>query len=89
MIVRHALRNALIPAVTWLGLQFASLVGGSVVIEWVFGWPGIGWFALRAVLSRDYIVVQSTVITIAAIFVVINLVVDLLYAALDPRVRLN
>jgi peptide/nickel transport system permease protein len=89
VIYRHALRNALIPTVTWIGLQFAYLVGGSVMIEWVFGWPGIGWFALKAVLSRDYIVVQSTVVTIAAIFVAVNLVVDLLYAALDPRVRLS
>jgi peptide/nickel transport system permease protein len=59
------------------------------MIEWVFGWPGIGWFALKAVLSRDYVVVQSTVITIAAIFVLVNLAVDLLYAVLDPRVRLS
>jgi peptide/nickel transport system permease protein len=88
VIYRHALRNALIPAVTWIGLQFASLVGGSVMIEWVFGWPGIGWFAVKAVLSRDYVVVQSTVVTIAAIFVLVNLIVDLVYAALDPRVRL-
>jgi peptide/nickel transport system permease protein len=89
VIYRHALRNALIPAVTWMGLQFAYLVGGSVMIEWVFGWPGVGWFAVKAVLSRDYVVVQSTVVTIAAIFVLVNLAVDLLYAALDPRVRLS
>jgi peptide/nickel transport system permease protein len=89
VVYRHALRNALIPTVTWIGLQFAYLVGGSVMIEWVFGWPGIGWFALKAVLSRDYVVVQSTVITIAAIFVLVNLAVDLLYAVLDPRVRLS
>ncbi|HEY7036009.1 MAG TPA: ABC transporter permease [Thermomicrobiales bacterium] len=89
VVYRHALRNALIPTVTWIGLQFAYLVGGSVMIEWVFGWPGIGWFALKAVLSRDYVVVQSTVVTIAAIFVLVNLIVDLLYAVLDPRVRLN
>lgn len=89
VIYRHALRNALIPAVTWLGLQFASLVAGSVMVEWVFGWPGIGWLALKAVLSRDYIVVQSTVVTIAAIFVLVNLAVDLAYAALDPRIRLH
>ncbi len=87
VIFRHALRNALIPTVTWIGLQFAYLISGSIMIEWVFGWPGVGWFAVKAVLSRDYIVVQSTVVTVAAIFILINLLVDMLYAVLDPRVR--
>jgi peptide/nickel transport system permease protein len=87
VIYRHALKNALIPTVTWVGLQFAYLIGGSIMVEWVFGWPGVGWMALRAVLSRDYIVVQGTVLLIAAIFVLVNLAVDLLYAFLDPRVR--
>jgi peptide/nickel transport system permease protein len=89
VIYRHAFRNALMPTVTWIGIQFAGLIGGSVMVEWVFGWPGVGWFAVKAVLSRDYIVVQSTVVTIAAIFVLVNLLVDLLYALLDPRVRLS
>jgi peptide/nickel transport system permease protein len=87
VITRHALKNALIPAVTWVGLQFAYLVASSVMIEWVFGWPGVGALAVRSVLSRDYIVVQGTVIFAATVFLVVNLLVDILYTALDPRVR--
>jgi peptide/nickel transport system permease protein len=87
VITRHALKNALIPAVTWIGLQFAYLVASSVMIEWVFGWPGVGALAVRAVMSRDYIVVQGTVVFAAAVFVVVNLLVDVLYVVLDPRVR--
>ena len=87
VITRHALKNALIPAVTWVGLQFAYLLASSVMIEWVFGWPGVGALAVRSVLSRDYIVVQGTVIFAAAVFVVVNLMVDVLYVVLDPRVR--
>ena len=87
VIGRHALGNALIPTVTWVGLQFAYLIGGSVMVEWVFGWPGLGWLTVRAVLSRDYLVVQSTVVTVAMIFILVNLAVDILYAVIDPRVR--
>jgi peptide/nickel transport system permease protein len=87
VVARHALRNALIPTVTWVGLQFAGLIGGGVVVEWVFGWPGLGWLTVHAITSRDYFVVQGTVLVVATVFVVVNLVVDLLYVALDPRVR--
>jgi peptide/nickel transport system permease protein len=83
----HALRNALIPTVNWIGLQFAYLVGGSVMVEWVFGWPGVGWLAVQSVLSRDYLVVQGTVVFVAAIFVLVNLGIDVLAAFLDPRIR--
>ncbi len=87
VIVRHALKNALIPTITVLGLQFAGLIGGAVMVEWVFGWPGIGWLAINAVFARDYMVVQSTLMIVAATFVLVNLLVDILYAAIDPRIR--
>jgi peptide/nickel transport system permease protein len=83
----HALRNALIPTVNWIGLQFAYLVGGSVTVEWVFGWPGVGWLAVQSVLSRDYLVVQGTVVLVAMIFILVNLGIDVLVAFLDPRIR--
>ena len=83
----HALRNALIPTIHWIGLQFAYLVGGSVMVEWVFGWPGVGWLAVQSVLSRDYLVVQGTVVLVAAIFVLVNLAIDVVSAFIDPRVR--
>lgn len=88
VIFPHAIRNALIPIVTVVGLEFGTLLGGAVITETVFSFPGIGRLLVSAILARDYNVVQACVIVIAAIFVVINLVVDLLYAYLDPRVRL-
>ncbi len=87
VVVRHALQNALIPTITVLGLQFAGLVGSAVMVEWVFGWPGIGWLAINAIFQRDYMLVQSTLVIVAATFVLVNLVVDLLYAVIDPRIR--
>lgn len=89
VIFRHALRNALIPTVTWVGLEFATIVGNSVMVEWVFGWPGIGFLTVQSVMTRDYLAVQGTVMVVAAIFVMVNLAVDLLYVYLDPRVRLS
>ena len=77
----------MIPTITWVGLQFAGLIGGGVVIEWVFGWPGIGWLMVHAITARDYLVVQGAVLLVATVFVVVNLLVDLMYAAFDPRVR--
>jgi peptide/nickel transport system permease protein len=82
----HVLRNAWIPIVTITGLQLATLLGGIVVVEVVFAWPGLGRLALDAVLSRDYPVMQGAVLLIAAAFLLINLLVDLLYARLDPRI---
>jgi ABC-type dipeptide/oligopeptide/nickel transport system permease component len=84
---KHALKNAAIPVVTIMGLQFGALLGGAVVTETVFSWPGIGRLAIQAIYNRDYPVVQATVCIAAAFFVVINLVVDLLYTLLDPRIR--
>ena len=87
VLVRHALRNALIPVITVIGLQLGALLGGTVIIEQIFGLPGIGWLMLQAISQRDYPVVQSTVLFIAAVSLVVSLVVDVLYVYLDPRIR--
>jgi len=87
VILRHALRTALIPVVTVVGLQFGQLLGGAVIIEQVFSLPGVGRFALEGINLRDYPVVQGAVLLIAAAFVVVNLLVDVLYTLIDPRVR--
>lgn len=84
---KHALRNAFIPILTVIGLSFATLIGGAVVTETVFNIPGIGKLIVNSVLRRDYEVIQGTVLMIAASYVFINLIVDLLYAYIDPRVR--
>ena len=89
VIYRHALRNALLPIVTIVGLQFGTLIGGAVLTETVFAWPGIGRLLVDAIGFRDYPVIQATVIVIAAGFVLTNLIVDVLYAYLDPRIRYN
>ncbi|MHB8732424.1 MAG: ABC transporter permease [bacterium] len=87
VLLRHALRNALIPIVTVLGLQMGYLLGGVVITEQIFGLPGLGWTLLNGVYQRDYPVVQGTVMFFAATFVVVNLAVDLTYTSLDPRIR--
>lgn len=87
IIVRHALRNALLPVVTMAGLQMGSLLSGTVVIETVFAWPGIGRLAVDAIHVRDYPVIQAVVLVSAVLFITINLVVDGLYRVIDPRVR--
>lgn len=84
---RHALRNALISAVTVLGLQLGNLLGGSVVVEAVFAWPGVGWLMLQGIQTRDLPVVRAVVLIVGTLFVLINLAVDLLYLYLDPRIR--
>lgn len=84
---RHALRNALLPVLTILGLQFGALLGGAVITEIVFSWPGMGRMMLDGILRRDYAVVQGTVIVVAAFYVVVNFVVDISYHFLDPRLR--
>jgi peptide/nickel transport system permease protein len=87
IILSHALRNALIPIVTVIGLQLGSLLGGAVLTETVFAWPGVGSYTIDAILKSDYPVVQGAVMMLAIIFVVVNLIVDLLYAQLDPRIK--
>ena len=83
----HALKNAAIPIVTLLGLQFAQLLGGAVVTETIFAWPGIGRLVVEAIFNRDFPVVQGVVLVVSLIFVTVNMLVDLAYAALDPRIR--
>lgn len=87
VIMRHALKNALIPTVTVIGLQFAFMLGGVVVVEVIFAWPGVGRLALDAIYRRDYPMVQGAILAVALIFVLINLIVDMLYALLDPRIK--
>jgi peptide/nickel transport system permease protein len=87
VIFKHALRNALIPVVTITGLQFGGLLEGAVITETVFAWPGIGQLLVGSILARDYPVVQGAVLLIAVAFILINLIVDLLYGAIDPRIR--
>jgi peptide/nickel transport system permease protein len=84
---KHALKNALIPVVTVVGLQYGFLLGGAVVTETIFAWPGVGRLAMTSILQRDYPVVQGCVLLVAVLFVLINLAVDLLYSWLDPRIR--
>jgi ABC-type dipeptide/oligopeptide/nickel transport system permease component len=84
---RHAVRNAMLPVVTVAGLEFGGLLAGAVVTEQVFSWPGIGKLTVDSITNRDYQIVQGVVILIGVIFIVINLLVDLLYAWLDPRIH--
>ena len=87
VVAKHTLRNAALPIVTITGLQFGTLLGGAVVTETVFAWPGIGRLAIQSIYNRDYPVVQCTVFLSAVMFIVINFAIELLYGALDPRVR--
>jgi peptide/nickel transport system permease protein len=89
VIVRHALRNALLPVVTLATIQLGVLLGGAVITESVFGLPGVGRYVLDAIRNRDYPVVQAVIVLIAAVYAVLNLIVDLLYGWIDPRIRLN
>ena len=86
MIGRHALRNALLPFVTILGLQMSAFISGSVVTESVFSYPGLGRLTYTAILQRDYALIQGTVLIIVVAVTAINLVVDIIYAYLDPRI---
>jgi peptide/nickel transport system permease protein len=87
VVLKHSLKNALIPVVTVLGLQVAAIAGGAVIIEWIFGIPGMGQFLVDAIVQRDYPVIQGINLIIVSIIVVTNLTVDLVYAVLDPRIR--
>jgi len=89
IMVKHVLRNALVPIVTVLGLTMALMIGGTVVTETVFNLPGVGNLVVRAVLRRDYPVIQGTLLVIAAIYVFINLAIDFIYTLVDPRIRLE
>jgi ABC-type dipeptide/oligopeptide/nickel transport system permease component len=84
---RHVLKNASIPIVTILGLRLGGVIGGTVVVETVFAWPGIGWLMMESITTRDLPVIRAIVLVMAMLFVFINLTVDILYTYLDPRVR--
>jgi peptide/nickel transport system permease protein len=87
VILRHAFRNALLPVLTVVGLQVGRLLAGAILTETIFSWPGIGLWVYEAIESRDYAIVQGASLFIAVIFVTVNLLTDLLYAAVDPRIK--
>lgn len=89
VLLRHALRNALAPVMTILGLLVGRLIGGAVIVESVFAWPGMGRLIVQAINSRDYVVVQGALLLLVLLFIIVNLVTDLACAALDPRIRLT
>jgi peptide/nickel transport system permease protein len=89
VLFRHAFRNALIPIITILGLQFGTLLAGTIVTETIFSWPGIGRLTVQAISSRDYPLLQGCILVIALSYVLVNLLTDVLYAVVDPRVRLS
>jgi peptide/nickel transport system permease protein len=89
VILRHALRNALFPVVTVLGLNLGLLLGGAVLTETVFAWPGLGRFVVSSIMARDYPAVQGCILVFATLMVLSNLLVDILYFYLDPRIRVN
>lgn len=86
VLYQHALRNALIPIVTIVGLQFGSLVSGAIIVETIFNLPGLGWLLIQSIDARDYPVIQALMLVFALQFLIINLVIDLLYAVIDPRI---
>jgi peptide/nickel transport system permease protein len=86
---RHAVRNALVPIVTVVGLELGTLLSGSIIVETVFSWPGSGQLLITAITSRDYPLITGTVLTYTMAFVIINLTIDILYAAIDPRIRFD
>ncbi len=83
----HALRNALIPVVTVIGLQMGTLLGGAVLVEYIFNWPGVSSYLIAGIGQRDYVVVQAVVLVIATLFIILNFVTDLIFAVLDPRIK--
>ena len=87
VVLRHVLRNALIPVVTLIGLQAGYLLGGAVVTETIYSWPGVGRLAVGAILASDFPLAQGAILVLALAFLLINLIVDMLYAVLDPRVE--
>jgi peptide/nickel transport system permease protein len=89
VVYKHALKNAFIPVLTIIGLQMGILLGGAVLTETIFGWPGLGRYIYEAIGYRDYPVIQTGILVVATFFVLINLIVDLLYAAVDPRIKYN
>jgi ABC-type dipeptide/oligopeptide/nickel transport system permease component len=89
VILRHALRNAFLPIVTVLGLNLGLLLGGAVLTETIFSWPGLGRYVVDSLMARDYAAVQGCILVFAGLMAVINLIVDLVYVLLDPRIRVH
>jgi ABC-type dipeptide/oligopeptide/nickel transport system permease component len=89
VIVRHGLRNAILPVVTIMGLQFGWLLGGAAVIETVFSWPGLGLLMVESINKRDYPQIQASIAVFAMGYVIVNLIVDILYTMVDPRIRIG
>jgi peptide/nickel transport system permease protein len=89
VVIKHAFRNALIPVVTTIGLQFGILLGGAILTETIFAWPGVGKWMFDAVMKRDYAVIQGGTLFIASTFIIINLIVDVLYAVINPRISVK
>ena len=87
--MRHVVRNALVPVLTIVGIQLATIASGVIVVEVVFAWPGLGRLVYEAVSARDYALIQGSVLLIAVLFLVVNLIVDVCYALVDPRIRLS
>lgn len=87
VVYKHALRNAMVPIVTVLGLQFGALLAGAIVTETIFSWPGIGRLTVTAIRTRDYFLVEGCILAIGLTYVVVNMATDLLYSALNPRIR--
>jgi len=87
VVIKHALKNALIPIITVVGLQFGMLLGGAVLTETVFAWPGVGRLIVDSILARDYPMIQGAILVFGLLYILVNLVVDLLYAYVDPRIR--
>jgi len=87
VVIKHALKNALIPIITVVGLQFGMLLGGAVLTETVFAWPGVGRLIVDSILARDYPVIQGAILVFGLLYILVNLMVDLLYAYVDPRIR--
>jgi nickel transport system permease protein len=85
----HVLRNALLPIITATGMHIGELIGGTLIIESIFGWPGVGRYAVSAIFNRDYPVIQCFTLLMVGIFVICNLIVDIIYAWADPRIRLS
>jgi peptide/nickel transport system permease protein len=87
VVYKHALKNSFAPVLTVIGLQLGALLGGAVLTETIFGWPGVGLYLYNAIGARDYPVIQSGILVLATIFIIVNLIVDLLYTYLDPRIQ--
>jgi peptide/nickel transport system permease protein len=89
IMTKHVLKNALIPVITAFGTGFGHLLGGTFIVETIFSWPGMGKFVVEAIFKRDYPVIQGFVLMMACVYVLVNMLVDLLYSVVDPRIRLQ